>query len=136
MGDVLDKTGVERMVILRGLPICDYSFGFTRVSATPVYNREYQNRNVPMPVRLVAFDPFEDGKRPIYVTQQNNEALYVKLDEGPPESRTIGGAREISRLLLIKAARLLMRCISAESPVCAACISLRAGSGRSPAMTL
>ncbi|WP_017965241.1 hypothetical protein [Rhizobium leguminosarum] len=82
VGDVLDKTGVERMVILRGLPICDYSFGFTRVSATPVYNREYQNRNVPMPVRLVGFDPFDDGKRPIYVTQQNNEALYVKLDEG------------------------------------------------------
>jgi hypothetical protein len=82
VGGVLALTGIERMVVLRGLPICDYSFGFTRVSATPVYNREFQNRNVPMPVRLVSFDPFDDGKRPIYVTQQNNEALYVKLDEG------------------------------------------------------
>ncbi|TAV87166.1 hypothetical protein ELI24_28900 (plasmid) [Rhizobium ruizarguesonis] len=82
MGDVLALTGVERMVVLRGLPVCDYSFGVTRVSATPVYNREFLGRNVPMPVRLVSFDPFDDGKRPIYVTQQNNEALYVKLDEG------------------------------------------------------
>ena len=82
VGEILEKTGIGQMVILRGLPICDYSFGFTRVSATPVYTREYQNRNVPMPVRLVAFDPFDDGKRPIYVTQQNNEAIYVKLDEG------------------------------------------------------
>lgn len=81
VGEILSLTGVEQMVVLRGLPICDYSFGFTRVSATPVYNREFQNRNVPMPVRLVAFDPIDDGKRPIYVTQQNNEAIYVKLDE-------------------------------------------------------
>lgn len=82
VGGVLSFTGIEQMVVLRGLPICDYSFGFTRVSATPVYSREFQNRNVAMPVRLVAFDPFDDGKRPIYVTQQNNEAIYVKLNEG------------------------------------------------------
>ncbi|MBO9654444.1 MAG: hypothetical protein J7562_08965 [Agrobacterium tumefaciens] len=81
VGAVLGKTGIAQMVLLRGLPICEYSFGFTRVSSTPVYEREYQNRQVAMPVRLVAFDRMKNGKRPIYVTQQKNEALYIKLDE-------------------------------------------------------
>lgn len=36
-----------------------------------------------MPVRLMAFDPLpvKDSKRPVYVTQQQNEALYFRLDE-------------------------------------------------------
>lgn len=78
---VLDKTGVDQMVLIRGLPICEYSFGFSRVSPTPVYQREHNNRVVPMPVRLVAFDEMKNHQRPIYVTQQKNEALYVKLDK-------------------------------------------------------
>lgn len=81
VGEVLQNTGVAKMVLLRSLPICEYSFGFTRVSSTPVYHREYQNRREAMPVRLVAFDKMTDGARPIYVTQQKNEALYIKLDE-------------------------------------------------------
>ncbi|MCC2610851.1 hypothetical protein [Neorhizobium petrolearium] len=78
---VLKATGIGEMYILRSLPICEYSFGFTRVSATPVYERVTNNRTVPMPVRLVAFDTMKSGERPIYVTQQKNEALYIKLDE-------------------------------------------------------
>lgn len=80
---LLDHIGIERMVLIRGLPICEFSFGFTRVSATPVYHREYQGQSVAMPVRLKAFDTLPDtgGKHPIYVTEQKNEALYVKLDE-------------------------------------------------------
>ncbi|WP_236773815.1 hypothetical protein [Agrobacterium tumefaciens] len=78
---VLKATGINEMFLLRSLPICEYSFGFTRVSATPVYEREFQSRKVPMPVRLVAFDSMKGGGRPIYVTQQKNEALYIKLDE-------------------------------------------------------
>ena len=35
-----------------------------------------------MPVRLNAFPELPNGRRPIYVTQQKNEALYFKLDEG------------------------------------------------------
>jgi len=83
VGNLLGHIGVERMVLIRGLPICEFSFGYTRVSSTPVYNREFQGQAVPMPVRLKAFDTLPDsgGKHPIYVTQQNNEALYVKLDE-------------------------------------------------------
>jgi hypothetical protein len=80
---LLNRLGIGRMVLIRGLPICDFSFGYSRVSPTPVYHREFQGRVVPMPVRLKAFDTLPDtgGKHPIYVTQQNNEALYCKLDE-------------------------------------------------------
>jgi hypothetical protein len=78
---ILKRTGVGQMVLIRGLPICEYSFGFSRVSATPVYQREHNNRSVAMPVRLVAFDEMKNHQRPIYVTQQKNEALYIKLDE-------------------------------------------------------
>ncbi|MBN9079042.1 MAG: hypothetical protein J0H84_22795 [Rhizobiales bacterium] len=68
---------------MRNLPICEFSFGYTRVSATPVYKRENQGTAVDMPVRLKAFDqlPVQGTKRPIYLTQQQNEALYFKLDE-------------------------------------------------------
>lgn len=83
IGNLLQHLGVERLVIVRNLPICEFSFGFTRVSATPVYKREHQGTSVDMPVRLKAFDqlPIQGTKRPIYVTQQQNEALYFKLDE-------------------------------------------------------
>lgn len=84
IGTLLGHLGVERLVLIRGLPICEFSFGYTRVSATPVYQREHNGQRVDMPVRLKAFDqlPIADNKRPIYVTQQLNEALYFKLDEG------------------------------------------------------
>jgi hypothetical protein len=82
-GNLLSHLGVERLVIVRGLPICEFSFGYSRVSSTPVYKREYQGQSIDMPVRLKAFDqlPIQGTKRPIYVTQQRNEALYFKLDE-------------------------------------------------------
>lgn len=84
IGTLLGHLGVERLVLIRGLPICEFSFGYTRVSATPIYQREHNGQRVEMPVRLKAFDqlPISDNKRPIYVTQQLNEALYFKLDEG------------------------------------------------------
>lgn len=83
IGSLLRHLGVEKLVLIRGLPICEFSFGYTRVSATPIYQREHNGQRVDMPVRLKAFDqlPIPDNKRPIYVTQQLNEALYFKLDE-------------------------------------------------------
>jgi hypothetical protein len=82
-GSLLGHLGVERLVLVRGLPLCEFSFGYTRVSATPIYKREHQGMSVDMPVRLKAFNalPISENKRPIYVTQQLNEALYFKLDE-------------------------------------------------------
>ncbi|MGR3496581.1 hypothetical protein [Citreimonas sp.] len=84
VGTLLRHQGIERLVLIRGLPICEFSFGYTRVSATPIYQREHNGQRVDMPVRLKAFDqlPIADNRRPIYVTQQLNEALYFKLDEG------------------------------------------------------
>jgi hypothetical protein len=69
--------GVEEMVLIKGLDICEYSFGFSRVSSLPwttIKDRE-------MPVRLKAFDHVDTGKRPLYVLQQKNEAIYVRLTE-------------------------------------------------------
>jgi hypothetical protein len=78
---LLHRLGFEQVVLIRGLPICEFSFGFTRVSAAPVYHREFNGRQVPMPVRLNAFPVLPTGRHPIYITQQKNEALYFKLDE-------------------------------------------------------
>lgn len=81
--ELMKRLGLERLVLLRGLPICEFSFGYSRVSSGPVYTRELNGAKTPMPVRLMAFDPLpvKDSKRPVYVTQQQNEALYFKLDE-------------------------------------------------------
>src|SRR6185312_5900251 len=81
IGDLLNRLGLQQIVLIRGLPICEFSFGFTRVSATPLYVREFNNRRVPMPVRLNAFPELPNGRRPVYVTQQRNEALYFSLDQ-------------------------------------------------------
>jgi hypothetical protein len=57
--------------------ICEFSFGYTRVSSTPsttVKDRE-------MPVRLCAFDYVEKKKRPIYLLEQKNEGFYIRLNE-------------------------------------------------------
>lgn len=80
-GDLLENLGMAQIVLIRGLPICEFSFGFSRVSAIPIYHREFNSRQVPMPVRLNAFPELPNGKHPVYVTQQKNEALYFKLDE-------------------------------------------------------
>ncbi|MBZ4414810.1 hypothetical protein K8640_42035 [Myxococcus sp. XM-1-1-1] len=80
-GDLLRKLGLSKLVLIKGLPICEYTFGYTRVSATPIHTREVNDRKIPVPVRLNAFPPLKNGKRPVYVLQQANEAFYVRLDE-------------------------------------------------------
>lgn len=78
---LLERIGIAELVLIRGLPICEFSFGYSRVSATPVYHREFNGRSVAMPVRLNAFPSLPQNKRPIYVTQQKNEALYFRVDK-------------------------------------------------------
>lgn len=81
VGGLLRRIGIDQLVLIRGLPICEFSFGYSRVSATPVYSREFNGRIVPMPVRLNAFPSMNrENKHPVYVTQQKNEALYFSLD--------------------------------------------------------
>lgn len=83
MNSWYSSLGVEKMVILRKLPICEYSFGYTRVSSQPIYERSVGNRGINVPVRLRAFPSFDKSRqRPVYVMDQENEAIYVKLNEG------------------------------------------------------
>lgn len=81
IGTLLSNIGVQRLTLIRGLPICESSFGFSRVSSTPVYVREYNGRRESMPVRLNAFPTMPNTRHPIYVTQQRNEALYFQIDQ-------------------------------------------------------
>ena len=69
--------GISDLKLIRNLKMLQYSFGFSRVSASPTT----QQKGLSMPVRLCGFPRIDDRKRPIYVLRQNNEAIYVKLDE-------------------------------------------------------
>lgn len=73
----LGKLGLDETILVRGLDICEFSFGYTRVSSTP--STEVKDRD--MPVRLRAFGYVERNKRPIYVLEQKNEGFYVRLNE-------------------------------------------------------
>jgi hypothetical protein len=81
VGGLLAHIGITSLTLIRGLPICETSFGFSRVSSTPVYVREYNGRGVSMPVKLNAFPGMPNQRHPIYVTQQRNEALYFRIDQ-------------------------------------------------------
>nr|WP_295884555.1 hypothetical protein [uncultured Devosia sp.] len=74
----LGRLGISEMALLRGLDTCQYSFGFTRVAATPTT----MVKDLEMPVRLKAFERVDRSKNPIYVMEQKNEGFYVRLDEG------------------------------------------------------
>lgn len=73
----LNRLGLDELVFLRGLDICEFSFGYTRVSSSPSVKIKERD----MPVRLRAFDYVERGKRPIYLLEQKNEGFYIKLSE-------------------------------------------------------
>jgi hypothetical protein len=78
----MQRIGIDQVVLIRGLPICEYSYGYSRVSPGPVYVRQNGNRAVSMPVRLNAFPMLPDSdQRPIYVLEQSNEAVYIRLTE-------------------------------------------------------
>ena len=72
----LGRAGIADVRLIRNLDMVEFSFGFSRVSATP----ETIQKDRRMPVRLMGFPPLQNSKRPIYVIEQQNEAIYVKLD--------------------------------------------------------
>jgi hypothetical protein len=101
VGQDLLRAGVRDSYLIRNLDMVEFSFGFTRVSATPITVQ----KDRPMPVRLKGFPPLQSNKRPIYVIEQQNEATYMQLDPAsvaawlfangvlavpPPEPRTLG----------------------------------------------
>jgi len=69
--------GISDLKLLRNLKMLQYSFGYSRVSPSPTTPQ----KGLTMPVRLCGFPRVDARKRPIYVLRQNNEAIYVKLDE-------------------------------------------------------
>ncbi|MCL8315534.1 hypothetical protein M9Y48_13160 [Enterobacter cloacae subsp. cloacae] len=73
---LMNKLGIADIGLIREFDLCRFTHGYTRVSSTPVLNRHNQD----MPVRLKLFEPLRNGKRPIYVVTQANEALYIRLD--------------------------------------------------------
>lgn len=99
----LERAGIRDAFLVRNLDMVEFSFGFTRVSATPITTQ----KDRPMPVRLMGFPRLPNHKRPVYVIEQQNEALYIRLDPDavaeflrrnsvlpalPPAPRTIGSA--------------------------------------------
>lgn len=75
------KLGLEDMGLIREFDLCRFSFGYTRMESTPVLR---DKRGLDMPVRLKLFPPVRQNdlsKNPVYVVQQSNEALYVRLKE-------------------------------------------------------
>lgn len=78
---LLGKLGLEDMGLIREFDLCRFSFGYSRMESTPILR---DKRGMDMPVRLNLFPPVRqnDGMRyPVYVVQQGNEAIYVRLKE-------------------------------------------------------
>ena len=76
----LASLGIADMGLIKKFDLCRFSFGYSRVSSQPVLP---DKRGMNMPVRLRLFDHVRDDERskyPIYVVQQANQAIYVKLD--------------------------------------------------------
>lgn len=76
---LLDRLGLADLGLIREFDLCKFSFGYSRMESVPVL-RDKRGQN--MPVRLNLFPPIQHNgatKNPIYVVQQGNEALYVKL---------------------------------------------------------
>lgn len=78
---LLGKLGLADMGLIREFDLCRFSFGYSRMESTPILR---DKRGTDMPVRLNLFPPVRHSDRmqyPVYVVQQGNEALYVKLNE-------------------------------------------------------
>lgn len=78
---LLNQLGVADMGLIREFDLCKFSFGYSRMESTPILR---DKRGMDMPVRLNMFPPMKQNdsmKYPVYVVQQGNEALYVRLNE-------------------------------------------------------
>src|SRR4051812_21086618 len=75
--------GIAEMRLVRGLQVCEYTFGYTRTSATPLVRRDKAG-DAEMPVRLNLFDRVRVGDvplHPVLCLEQSNEAFYIRLDQ-------------------------------------------------------
>ena len=73
---LMGMLGMNELGLIRGVRPCKFTHGYTRVNATPVMEKRGQD----VPVRLKLLSRcLRNGKRPIYVVTQSNEAIYVQL---------------------------------------------------------
>ena len=82
--DLLDLLGIEDLRLIRKFPVCEYTFGYSRVESGPRVARDKTGERWEMPVRLNLFQRAylnEEYVQPIYVMKQDNEAFYVRLRE-------------------------------------------------------
>jgi hypothetical protein len=80
-GEHLERLGLADMGLIREFDLCRFSFGYSRMESTPVLR---DKRGMDMPVRLNLFPPVRQNdsmKYPVYIVQQGNEAIYVRLNE-------------------------------------------------------
>ena len=75
-GRLMGKLGMTELGLIREFDLCRFTHGYSRVSAVPTLEKRGQD----VPVRLRLFDLLRNGKRPIYVITQANEAYYIRLD--------------------------------------------------------
>ncbi len=73
--ELLGRLGLADMGLVREFELCRFTHGYSRVSATPTMEK----RGNDVPVRLRLFEQLRNGKRPIYVVSQGNEAVYASL---------------------------------------------------------
>jgi len=79
--DYLKNLGIDQMGLIREFDLCRFSFGYSRMSPSPVL---YDKHNLNMPVRLRLFEKTrvsESQRHPVYVIQQANQAIYVRLND-------------------------------------------------------
>ena len=78
---IMDEIGIETMGLVRKFETLQYSYGYTRVASTPT-TRYINEREVPVRLKLFKKTRIdEQRKHPIFVLKQNNEAIYVRLNE-------------------------------------------------------
>src|SRR5205085_596492 len=75
---LLAALGLEEMGLVREFDLCRFTHGFTRMSTDPLIEKSDQQQLM-LPVRLNLFQELGNGKIPIYVVTQANEAIYVRL---------------------------------------------------------
>lgn len=76
---LLSAMGLAEMGLIREFDLCRFTHGFTRISTDPLIEKSDQQQLL-LPVRLNLFQPLGNGKIPIYVVTQANEAIYARLN--------------------------------------------------------
>ncbi|HVV52251.1 MAG TPA: hypothetical protein VHO06_21455 [Polyangia bacterium] len=79
----LGLLGLAELRLVRGVKICEYTFGYTRTSSTPLVTRDKAG-TAEMPVRLNLLGRVKVGEEvlhPVLCLEQSNEAFYVRLQE-------------------------------------------------------